>query len=71
MVISRIEGEGSRPVVSRGRLGPQMLRTIEAFAQGCERNREVLFHSGVADGLVSILLDGHGAPDFCVEALSI
>lgn len=60
-----------RDAVSNGRLGAQMLKTVARLAQGCERNREVLFHAGVADGLVSILLDGLGAPDFCVEALSV
>lgn len=60
-----------RDAVLRGRLGAQILRTIARLAQGSERNREALFHAGVADGLVSILLDGHGAPDFCAEALSV
>lgn len=60
-----------RDAVSRGRLGAQMLRTVARLAQGSERNREVLFHAGVANGLVSILLDGLGAPDFVVEALSV
>eukprot|EP01018_Ginkgo_biloba_P002310 Gb_31380 [translate_table: standard] len=59
-----------RDAVSCGQLSVPALRSIGNLAQECERNRELLFRAGVANGLVSILLasDGNERSELCEEA---